>query len=100
MYLRDMKPPLREPPPPPVDDDIAAGNERLEALLQDVSSITYTSADMEEDFTTAMQLLTVSVEFLRVLRDLDKKFSTLSPNLSAGLKEHLSAVEEFTNNWE
>ena len=60
----------------------------------------YTSEAMEEDFSTAVELLMTTPTFLEFLRDVDDKYeSILSEKAREALDAHLATIEEFTGQW-
>lgn len=60
----------------------------------------YTSEAMEEDFSTAVELLMTTPTFLEFLRDVDDKYNDiLSEKAREALDSHLATIEEFTGQW-
>lgn len=60
----------------------------------------YTSGAMEEDFSTAVELLMSTPTFLEFLRDTDDKYEgVLSEKAREALDAHIATIEEFTGQW-
>lgn len=59
----------------------------------------YTSEAMEEDFSTAVDLLMNTPRFLEFLRDADKHFDILGEKAREQLKSHIDTIEDFLGQW-
>lgn len=70
------------------------------AMPLEVAGNHYTSDAMEEDFSTAIDLLMLTPKFLVFLQDADNQLSLLSGKSREALDAHLEAIEDFTGQWE
>jgi hypothetical protein len=93
---------------PPVIDAVITevtnlGNEdALSGLLAELgngSLYNWKSDDMEADFSVAVELLMESQIYLKILRDLIKRFGVLSLKQEEAFKLHMECIEEFTGQW-
>lgn len=98
MYLRDKPIPVQSSV---IDGEVEAveGAKRL-AFMLGCGDVAYVSDTVEEDLDTGVNLLAISIEFLRMLRDYDNKISVLDINMATSLKEHIEATEDFLGQWE
>ena len=103
-----------EATPPPTQDVVVEGeivkiidnpevdplNDLLAQLGTQIGTTNYASDDLEEDLTVAVELLFETGIYLKILRDLTRRFSVLSPAQEKDFKEHVEKIEEFTGQWD
>ena len=94
-------------PPPVIEGDVVEysdpGDDALTALLNQIGTaggFNYTSDHMEEDFSVAVELMLETGTYLKILRDLVRRFGVFSVQQEKDFKEHVEKVEEFTGQWE
>lgn len=79
------------------------GDDALTALLNQIGTaggFNYTSDHMEEDFSVAVELMLETGTYLKILRDLVRRFGVFSMQQEKDFKEHVEKVEEFTGQWD
>jgi hypothetical protein len=93
--LQKLKPPEPVTPPQVLDGELVS-----ESLIDAITDgVHYTSESMEEDFSEAVDLLMVSVGYLQMLRDMDKKFDVMGEKVQENFSQHLDKLEEFCGMW-
>jgi hypothetical protein len=84
------------------DENTSSAVEPLTELLAKLGSAslhTYTSDEMENDFTVSVELLMETHTYLKIFSDVVRRFGILSVTQEKDFKEHLEKVEEFTHQW-
>jgi hypothetical protein len=107
--LSDWEDEVIATPPPPIEGDYVeictAGADDEDAItgllaqLGDSGAYNWTSDNMEADFSVAVELVMESQIYLKILRDLIKRFGVLSLDQEKDFKFHMERIEEFTDQW-